>query len=1552
MAMEAGGRADKLGNEYERLWVVRQLLLVLQGEAHSVLWEGLGDNERGVEVWVGYSDGKQTAYQCKRQNGSKGNWSVSDLQEVLKNAEFQLGRDSKFRFGFVSSDSAPYLRDLVERTGRCDNDPAQYIAYQTTTSQKLETEFGQICKLLGVDKTRPEDQQKILNFLKRLEVCLFDDNEKQGRAELRVLARSTVDGDASSVITALEDYATQQIGNKIYIKEIRDYLRARSFQPRNLSGDPQIQQGIENLQKRFHKSLNPSLINGTLIKRPETEEIINKILAANDSRVMCLHGKAGQGKSGVLYELKELLNERKIPYLPLRLDRQHPTQSIENFGKACGLPSSPGLCLKILAGERKAILILDQLDAIRWTSAHSSDAWDIFEELVEECLSYKNLCVVVACRTFDFNEDPRIKAWKTGQSSWIIEVKVGELPEKEVAEIVKNRGTNWAQLSTKQKEILRSPANLYLWTQLETIGQPFRTATDLMKAYWKDLWENKIPDLKVKQAECWKILEALVDYMDKNGRLVAPDNIAPQFLNEQKALISLNVLTASDGNVVFSHQGYFDYLVAHKVLSELRSRKADVVTWLEGTDQSLFRRDQLRNVLTLLRDEDENTFCKAIEAIITSKNVRFHLKHLVLNFLGNIDIPLNGEVHLVIKLLEDLKWYAIVKDLIIWNKSQWFKVLYDKGIINKWLHSDNKEQTEFAINLMGTVLPECSVEIYESIKPLAIKGGIWLDKVASALFWKFGSFDECNELFAMRIRLMRAGVLSPRFLHWSEITKKNPRRCLLLFRVCISRLVDGYRGLAPGTAEDDLPKLECLAWHDIVAISEAAKKEPKYAWRSLTRFWFSRGQFLIDMMKTFHRYDDGESDEELLGMREKLELPLVLQAIEKILTNASEVSGRDYVGDFIEIVIPEYEKFPNKIKKAVMVGLSTLSDKWADKVMLWFSEHPSSFKLRRGYYVSCWNPAERIIERFSPICSAGVFETFEKALMTYREGEVKENYKDEIEIFREYNYIGCNENGRTQYVLLSKMPKERLSQSTLYFLDQLERKFAGYSLHKDGGFSGGGVGSPIPAEKLSFVSDEEWLRIIKKDWSDWGPRWKQMGPNHVGEASHRHFADDFGHVAEQQPQRFATLALRIPKNAYPGYLSRILRAIALTKPPDSLKQPEKDAWQPATGDQIEAVLDYVGYSEDQEQAISFCDLLEKRADAKWPAKVFDRLMSYATKHPDPKPDAFSVKTVDANKQYIPDVANSALNCVRGRSAMTMAKLLFEQRGLFSIFREAINNLVNDVSPAVRIAAMYVCLPLLNIDRTQAVNYFLTACQMTDDRIFEGAYADHFISYAYHKHLKDLKSLIERMARSKNPKVANLGAAWATAIWLRTGEMEKIKEECCCGSVEQRKGAAHVTNHWLNKNAVIAKHIEMLKMFFNDKDIEVRGEAAGCFREEENLHIPEISRLAVDYVESPAFDDDPEIFFYGLDDYTGNLKDYAESLFKAGEKFAGPLADKAKNLAMGIGLAVSNFAKIMLRLYEQTYRCGDKQTNERCLLIWDKLLESGIVDTHVLQEIES
>ena len=40
-------------------------------------------------------------------------------------------------------------------------------------------------------------------------------------------------------------------------------------------------------------------------------------------------------------------------------------------------------------------------------------------------------------------------------------------------------------------------------------------------------------------------------------------------------------------------------------------------------------------------------------------------------------------------------------------------------------------------------------------------------------------------------------------------------------------------------------------------------------------------------------------------------------------------------------------------------------------------------------------------------------------------------YKWKTEVLKEYGDIICNENGRTQYVLLSKMPRKRLSPAAL-----------------------------------------------------------------------------------------------------------------------------------------------------------------------------------------------------------------------------------------------------------------------------------------------------------------------------------------------------------------------------------------------------------------------------------------------------------------------------------------------------------------------------------------
>src|ERR1700687_3484876 len=163
MASEPGGRADKLGNEFERLWTVRHLIELLSGKASSIKIETLGDDEKGTEFWVVRPTGTREAHQCKRGNASLGNCSVADLERkrVLSNAQLHLDRDPSHRFVFASCDKAPHLSDLCERARMCSS-PAEFIAHSITTSRELEREFHSLSKYLNLDPERAADVAKAL----------------------------------------------------------------------------------------------------------------------------------------------------------------------------------------------------------------------------------------------------------------------------------------------------------------------------------------------------------------------------------------------------------------------------------------------------------------------------------------------------------------------------------------------------------------------------------------------------------------------------------------------------------------------------------------------------------------------------------------------------------------------------------------------------------------------------------------------------------------------------------------------------------------------------------------------------------------------------------------------------------------------------------------------------------------------------------------------------------------------------------------------------------------------------------------------------------------------------------------------------------------------------------------------------------------------------------------------------------------------------------------------------------------------------------------------
>lgn len=69
------------------------------------------------------------------------------------------------------------------------------------------------------------------------------------------------------------------------------------------------------------------------------------------------------------------LKAEQVPYLALKLDKRPPEKSARQYGvDILDLPESPVLCLSQIAAGGLCVLILDQLDAIRWTSQHNRTA--------------------------------------------------------------------------------------------------------------------------------------------------------------------------------------------------------------------------------------------------------------------------------------------------------------------------------------------------------------------------------------------------------------------------------------------------------------------------------------------------------------------------------------------------------------------------------------------------------------------------------------------------------------------------------------------------------------------------------------------------------------------------------------------------------------------------------------------------------------------------------------------------------------------------------------------------------------------------------------------------------------------------------------------------------------------------------------------------------------------------------------------------------------------------------------------------------------------------
>jgi len=1547
MAFEPGGYADKLGNRYEGRWVVKQLLRLLNEQICSVTIEGIGNDERGVDLFIEKKDHTIQYQQCKARNASKEFWSIADLnsKDILTNAKFQLDRDPNNTFALVSGVPGTVIGDICESARKSNDNPEDFYKYQIKNPSRVRHEcFEQLCSYWGLDENSESDRAIAFNYLRRFSILLWSDDQNC-LDELLGTASSLINGIPNTIITILSEYAQENIRKRITFDCVREYLEGNGFHLRTLSLDARVAPAIAELQKIFEDSIGPDLIGGELIPREETQELLKNI---SEKQLIVLHGNAGCGKSGVLYELTRELKKTKIQYLPIRLDRQVPHNTARQFGEEIGLPESPVLCLKSVLNDQGGVLIIDQLDALRWTSSHSANSLDVCKAIIRDAISLnyngKAISVVLSCRTFDLEHDPEIKKWLQNQSKRLNcqKILVKELPEKTVGTMVVKAGGNFAEMTAKQKRILSLPQHLAMWVMIMQQGEvpALNSGTQLMREFWKHKYTVLRNKCKINDNEVNQVLDVLVEYMEREGKISAPLSLISDQQNVNDALCSYGILRTDGKQVIFCHQSYLDFRIADRLLRSIYQGCGDVIKWLGSrNEQSLFKREQLRQTLTLLSDETPDQFLTVIKLILSNKEVRFHVKHLTLEVIGQVERPADSLCDYLLDLFVDDYWKDHIKETVFCGHSQYVSLLLDRGIALQSVNSDKVEERNKILWLLSSVAEFIPDKIFDFLEPFVDKDGDWPRLVLGHIGWN--ESKDSDKMFKLRLRLISKRIVK-HYIHWRELCKSYPTRAIQLIEAIMStwnspRLKDN--ALFTG---DNNSNLENWYLEDMQALKKVAADCPDYTWDML----MPHVERLTGIIS-----DSGDADfyDWRCGHRfkfEEKEFP-ISKGVVGLLCEAGKQLASLKPDIFVQKVHQYQGNVSTVINDILICGYTVISSNYSDNAVKYLLTDINRFSSGTGYTESEWMPTVRLIDAHSSYCSVPLFNSLENAIVNYHSSGEKRHAEYWLTTWKE-GYFGYYW-GEAQYFLLPALSEKRRSSKTNQLIQVLKRKFDPYSKKrflKGGSSTWGCVGSTIPSEKLYTLSDKTWLKIItnKKIIKGRGCKWKQMGTDHVGESTVEQFANDLGRASKRFPDRFAKLALKFHEDVPAEYISAILSGVRTVKP-ENLSEEEKAIWKPASCENVEAILKKFP-DNTRSVAHEFCWLMNYRADEKWSGETITRLIDYATNHADLEPGKLNVYCDKSSHEATVDIlVQNSINCIRGIAAIAIGQILWNFPEKMEHLKPTLEHLSSDLHPAVRIASLEACRPLLKYDKELAVKMFLNACK-DDLRVAATRYAVEYFNCCFEEFSDRLSPLIINMLNSNSGEVAEEGAKEICARWLFHGYFEEELERCKVGTLQHRKGLAEVASFLIKKEEYADKCKNLLSLFYNDENTEVREKASQAYHNNpEILKVSNINQTIFDFVKSQAFRDRPTGIIYTFKKFTGTLLPYAAHMFFICEELTKCFKEAPGDFIQRFSHDVSMLSSLVLRLYEQGK--DKEEISSKCLDMWDMLFENRISNVREL-----
>lgn len=1381
--MRSGGEADKLGNHYEGAWIVAQLLEVLAGRAKALTVEELGEIGKGVEFTLRRASVTEV-HQVKRQRGSANYWRLGDLRSegVLGAAHQHVAAGREFHF--VSTIPAQALHELAELARRSP-EPKTFV--NTLAGKSSQEGFGYL-----VSKVYSSEQEAWETLRG---TWAHWSGEREIRNRNAAIAGLLIGGAPAPVVAiALADLAVENLSTPLDKRKISENLERYELALISTGDMRSSEDAIRDLNLSWKASIERELLSPP-IRRPEVDQIAEALLG--DDRCLFAIGSGGVGKSAVLHGAVTQMESAGSIVLTLRLDRQEPFSSTHELGQRFGFATSPVSMLARVSAEQPCLLVIDQLDAVSKASGRMPQSFDAVADLVREAAAFPYMRVLLACRKFDLDNDDSIRSLVQDRQAKQCEI-VG-LSLEQVAAAIESMGIAPYQLTHQQKDLLRLPLHLKLLATLadQADAISFTSTRSLFDAYW----DRKRRDCRTRRGGVVRFAEVvatLADDMSGSRRLWSPVSVLDDadLLDDAELLASEHVLVRIGQKLSFFHETFFDYAFARR----WSRRGQTLVQFLLGGEQELFRRAQVRQILTYIREEDQGRFISETEELLVNVQVRFHVKHVVLGLLRALPTPTTDERLMVERLLAlDIPfaneiWLAL-------RALPWFDRLDADGLFGKWLSNGDPKLQSRAMEVILGGVKERPDRIAELLAPHAGKA----EQYSSWLRWvtRFADVYKSWALF----ELVETGVArgdydgheGELFISVHGLGQQRPEWAI--------ELLVAYIVERPGAMNLDssgnVVALQLTDYSAIGLIGEAASGAPA-----------AFAQAFIPYMQRVMAITAFGQDSGLIHSRHFMlrncEPPY--HKLEDALAAASVSALRSFVKEEPDKARPLVDQLVADPHEAgqwlAYEALAAAGPAYADTATAMLLDRENGLQA-----VNSWT-IRQLVQAVSTYLADEAFVRLERAILEFRPS------------------WDSRPSGQASFVLLSAMDEGRLSETGRRRLRELRRLLNTSQPAPPQKVTAGIMGSPIPQGAAHHMSDSQWLRAMEKhntEREDW--------------VKFRGGARELSHVLQEEvknyPARFALLSLRLGADTHPSYPEAILLGLGGTDVPvDS--ELVFDAVQHLATLSDAARDRWLGWA------------LQKHLKAQVPDEIIETLIDRALRAPNPMDDNEVLDSTTAESPYRDELLERGINTSRGHCAESLGNILvYDADGCrTALVMPVLNQLASDPSLAVRACVAHVISACFRHAQAQAIAAFHILVD-THDILFTTRYVEQLICQVGRYDIDVIASVIERMLASTTARVRRVGGRLAAYVSLELG-MDLLRIVSQSADSYTRRGAAEVCAGRLPHAANAVAAADAICQFVQDEDREVQEAASNVVVALRDRALQPFEQELVALIESPSF----------------------------------------------------------------------------------------------------